>query len=559
MLGSIATGMNLSMGVQAKSVLVWGLGNAYLEKPPAGVLLLSATSWLLGLVPGRALYAAVLASHVLWALAFWCWVRSLRLGPRVFRASLLLFLGLPLFNSYEGLDNYATLIAAALFLLLASQFLECRVAGARPGGLVLASLAAWGLLLVRVEYLLFLPGYLALDTLLRWLAGGGLPGRGERRLYWAAACFLVLGGLTTMTFRYYDAGDFALAPNAYTCATFLQGTPEAWLTAEEYRQGDKGRYLCGVRHFGDPADYGYSLPRLVWDNPGRTCAKAIHNLPSWLFHLGRRHVVCPLPVAGLACVGAVAFAARGGRRRQRVLPSLAATILMTLPLIGSSVSAEYLMPAYAAMVVLAANGFQRLLSLIGLGGGAGAGGAIRAARGAAWLGLLALLEMLYFRGGGNLPDATDLAAVAEVVDGQAADAPGERLLLDPYSMDVDIFSRADIRNRWLELAWLRAQGSPATFPPESMPGLLEIERAPIARAAGLDRLIVWCLGDGLGGDCQRRVASWQERGFRPGDSRIVRDRHGRTVTVVFLRRDRSAAAAPPGEGVRTRWSGPPPS
>ncbi len=94
----------------------------------------------------------MLASHLVLALAFWFWVRSLRLRPAERRTSLLIFVGLPLFNSYEGFDNYPTLLGAALFLLVAACLMNRRVEQSAKW-LVLGTLCAWAIMLMVLSLL----------------------------------------------------------------------------------------------------------------------------------------------------------------------------------------------------------------------------------------------------------------------------------------------------------------------------------------------------------------------------------------------------------------------
>ena len=109
------------------------------------------------------------------------------------------------------------------------------------------------------------------------------------------------------------------------------------------------RVRVARRYFGDPADYDYSLVRMVVAHPGTIAVKMLHNLPRWLSELGRRHVVLPVPAMAVLLTG-LFWMARSRRRRHTCL-QLMATIVMTIPVTVLYTHAEYMTPAFVGATV----------------------------------------------------------------------------------------------------------------------------------------------------------------------------------------------------------------
>jgi hypothetical protein len=307
-----------------------------------------------------------------------------------------------------------------------------------------------------------------------------------------------------MVLRHQESGHFALVARDYACWAFLDGTPPAWQSPADQSEADRVR--SGIRHFGHPAEYGYSASRMMLQHPLKTATKFVLNLPSWLFELGRRHVVVPLPLALLAAWGAALMVRRRGPPGiQTCWPALFAAILMTLPLAVLIVSARYLMPSFGAVCVLAAAGLLAVLAWCQ-----------RLLRGkvplrAVWWGGMVTtcmaLELLLLRGGGLLRDAPNLRPVARYLDEHFAGPPRVPLVLDPHRDAIDGDCRADICNRRI----YRTQGlSQYGF---DLRDPWAAARSPEAATLAVRTVVFWAAGTGDAPDDRRRLAQWQQAGY----------------------------------------------
>ncbi|NLX55455.1 MAG: hypothetical protein GXY58_10110 [Planctomycetaceae bacterium] len=504
LLGTPLTGMNPKMAVLAKDWIQLGWGTAQLGVPPGPVCLLAALSGLLGLPPGSLIPLVLIIAHLCLAAGFWYWLKSLQLDDELAVTSLLLCTFLPAHNSYVGLDNYPVVFAAAAFFgALAIWHASLRRALSWPSLLGLAVLAA-AIGTFRGEYVLFLPLYFAFFAGCHAIQRGVWP----PRTAWVPACIMlvaVVAGTCTASIGRPRQAGLTVVPPQYMCWTFLDGTPPAWQTPSDSSEADRVRR--GIEHFGHPADYDYSVPRMIWSHPGQTVAKFVLNLPSWLFELGRRHVVVPLPLALVAAWGAVVLYRRRGRSGAGICwPATLATVLMTVFLPLLIVSARYMLPAFPALCVLGAAGLLALW-----GGLHRCGFQLTGLRGARWAAMAAVcagLELLLLRGGGLLRDAPDLRPVAKYVDEQFGRLPRPPLLIDPDSMAIDGACRAMICNRWICQAEGWAQFSVHAKDP------LAAALSPEAAALGLDTVVFWVPGDVVTPDGQRRLDQWTQAGYR---------------------------------------------
>ncbi len=492
LLGTSLTGMNPKMAVLAKDWIQYGFGATFIDVPPGPVLLLASVTSFVGLPPTDLIPFVLLIAHLVLATGFWCWLRSLRPSRDVEVTSLVLFVFVPCNNSYVGFDNYPVLFAAAAFFGATGIWHKtidrpCT----RRSWLWLIVLAA-SISMFRGEYLVFLPLYLVVVYAGYRLLHGTFP---PLRASVAASIMLaalVGGGLAVMLFRHFESGQFALVSKDYTCWAFLDGTPPAWQKPGDRSEAD--RVQSGIAHFGHPARYGYSAPSMIRQNLGKTIIKFVLNLPSWLFELGRRHVVLPLPLAALAALGAVSVL----RRRtiaatETRWPAVFAAILMTLPLAGLIVSARYMMPAYAAMCVFSAAGLLTVFAWIHRVWMHRLGSRGPGQRAIWWTGMVLAcvgLELLLLRGGGLLRDAPDLRRVARYLEDQFGGPRRMPLMLDPYSDNIDGDCRANICNRRIyRTLGLSMYGFDRRDP-------LAATTSPAAKSLDLRTAVFWTPGSG---------------------------------------------------------------
>ncbi len=531
--GIIVSGNNVRLAKEAKSLMNFGLGHADISVPPAPVFLLAALAKVGGVVAGEAVAWLALMAHLLLAVAFLYWLASLKVGRPVVIASCVFFVGLPIFNSYEGLDNVPVVFAAAGWLVAAASLNNLYLNESHKWkNFVLLAAGLGSVPLFRGEYLLFIPLYFALFFAGRWLLAGAVSGRREGWLVLYAGGFLILGAVATMGLRYADSGHFAMGGKGYDCATFLDGTPSAWLGPND--KTDFDRVQRGKEIFGDPARYDHSLRRMILANPGNTIAKFFLNLPRWAFELGRRHVVLPAPVTLLMLLGcgvSIVYL----RKKTSVdasaattFASLIATIAMTLPIALFIPYAEYLLPAFAAACVLSARGTTTLLDWIL---SKLAPDRIRRQAVLRWAVLASLLlgmEGLLIRGGGMLPEHRSARPVVDYLNDEFGSSTAPPILLDQYQFGkIDCLTRADIRNRWIRIEEGKRRLLPAR----------ELAQTAAARSIDLRHVVIVFEGSPEESTMHEKLAAWSRIGFHSTSKpvTVANPRDGR-FTLLLLRR-----------------------
>lgn len=505
LLGTPLTGMNPKMAVLAKDWLQFGFGAALVDVPPGPVCLLAALSGLVGAQPAGLIPLVLLIAHLCLAAGFWCWLKALRPDNDLAATSLMLFVFLPAHNSYVGLDNFPVLFAAAAFLGAVSIWHQSLDGPLRRKSVLWLLVLSTAIGMFRGEYLFFLPLYFVVFCGLHRVWQERCP----PRIAWATALVMIvalgIGTSTMLFFRPFNSRSFALVPPDYTCWTFLDGTPSAWQTPADRSEADRVRR--GIEHFGHPAEYGYSVRRMVLSNPGQTVSKFVLNLPAWLYELGRRHVVVPLPLAVFAAWGAVVLLRRRGRQvTDTCWPATLAMILMTVFLAALIISARYMMPAFGAVCVLAAAGLLAAFAWLRRVLPPGAEQHI-----VWWFGIVSVcagLELCLLRGGGLLRDAPDVRPVARYLDERFGGLQRVPLVIDPNSDAIDGGCRANICNRWI----YRAQGWTrfGVDPKDPLAAAL----SPEAAACDLHTAVLWVAGDGNAPADRQRLAQWTEAGFR---------------------------------------------
>ncbi len=437
------------------------------------------------------------------------------------------------------MDNLATLMAGCFFVLWAALWEQTDQRECNRSGRLTICVLPWLLALTRVEYVLLLPLYVLLRSVSRRIAG---LSRHHGILWFGVVGSLLLGLLTNIVFRGLTTGDYAVAPGQYSCWTFLDGTPPSWL-----RPGDDTewkRVQTGMQFFGDPADYDYSLFRIVRAHPGMTVKKFLGNIPAWCFELGRRHVVVPLPLSLLACLGAVVLLGQSiaCRRKLATTGVMLSLILMTLPIACLMVYSEYLMPALAGICLLAGYGadwsVRRVVRL-----GTGFRQSTYRYLGLASLVLLmcGLNEFLLVRGGGLLPGTINRTCLADFVD-VLPRQPQRRdvIALDPYSAEVDICSRVEIRN-----VSPRAEGfgNKSVEPPNEIDSASADHPSPAAlrswqeKVQGIDTAVVWQDGGEPDAEFRTRLSRWLTAGFSREQDIVLKNSAGHQFVVQVLRRE----------------------
>jgi hypothetical protein len=395
---------------------------------------------------------------------------------------------------------------------------------------LLAMLAA-SIVLFRAEYVIFVPLYFVLAWLFRRLGpDAAIPAR--EALAAGTVCLGVgLGAAAVMAFRAADSGQFELVPREYSCWTFLDGTPQAWLRPGDDSEADRVRR--GIDRFRHPAQFGYSLTAMMLNNPKDTARKFFLNLPRWLHQLGRRHVVAPLPLTALAVIS---LALRGTGKEffakaAAPLATLAAVILMTCSLALLMVYAEYMTPAFGALCVLAADGLLQLVALVVTRRRPLAARMTTAAWCTALVLLVLIMEFLLFRGGGRLVDVSDMRDVAEALDQRMrARSVAATVLIDPYNYVLDCDCRTNVVNRQLYRAQHHREYG-FTF----MHPTLALD-SPLDEEMGLEDILLWTDENAAPGEIQSRLAWWAARGFALEHAVRIEDRLGRRWVAHFLRR-----------------------
>jgi hypothetical protein len=445
----------------AKRVLDWGLGEALLPSAPFVAGLLAGVSKLTGRTPLEILPIVLLVIHVLMAHAFWLWTNQVvqdRFGWTRFSA-LLLFVFFPGLNSYEGIRNPAALLAAscALYILVGVRE-DSSERGPKQRLRWNLALGAVVMMLCRTEYIVLLPAYFGMTFLAsRWSSGRARVGVSYRS--WAPVVVgMACGMLLTMAVRKIDANEFSTARAGYTTYTFLDGSPARWLSPSD--DSELERIARGVEHFGEPEKYDYSLFRMILANPLVTGEKCALNIPRWIFELGWRHVVFPVPFFALfilGCIGMVCGRAHHDAKHEHVVDWVAvwSALGMTIPLVGMMLYAEYMAIAFSSLCVGTAFGLELILRLAKI-----RGSQLLFAR-AILLGLTIVgLEGLSFRAGGGLPNQDPYPAA--LVHGLSDELSGEhsmKVIVDPADHVIECALPFPVANQWVRnRIWMEDYG-----------------------------------------------------------------------------------------------------
>ena len=465
---------NARLIVQAKAVALHGIEDAFFSVPPAPNLLLASLVKISKMPAGHMFFLMAIILHGCLALAFWYWLTSLRWPTEMNRIAMWVFAWLPALNSYEGFDNIAVIGAAAGFFVMAGALSRVVTAELVPLTAVWTLLAsAISMVLFRAEYLLFSGLYLAIWAPTAWCAiqwrdtSWLLLNRFSLRRRSLTGLLVISGlaiGIVLMAWlRGASSGEYRLDARGYGCWTLLDGIPLSWMPTDDHSYS--ARVQVAKKYFGDPADYDYSVARMMWSHPGATVSKMVQNLPRWFVELGRRHVIFPLPITAFLLLGLV-WMARSRRRRGTCL-QLVVMVVMTVPVTAFYTNAEYMTPAFVSATVGVACGLvliaNRLTQVCRLWG-------FSVAR--RWVVrmcvvvLCMLMECLLLRGGGLLSDFRSRRVIAEKIDEAADGARFSAVLLDPYWMELDSYCRTDIRNRTIQLrSWRTRQEETGTTLP----------------------------------------------------------------------------------------------
>ena len=538
---------NARLIVQAKAVVFHGIGDAFFSIPPAPNLLLASLIQILKWPAGHAFFLMCMILHGCLALAFWYWLSSLRWPTEINRGAMWVFAWLPALNSYEGFDNIAVIGAAAGFFVMAGALYRS-IAATEAISLGVACalfVSASVIVLFRAEYLLFSGIYFTVWVSSAWFATQ------FTRLPWLflnkfslrrdiLAGLLVLSGLGTgvglvVWTRGASSGEYRLDARGYGCWTLLDGIPLSWMPTDDHSYS--ARVRVAQEYFGDPADYDYSVVRMMWSHPGTTIAKMVQNLPRWFVELGRRHVVFPLPITAILLAGLV-WMARSRRRRGTCL-QLVVMMVMTVPVTAFYTNAEYMTPAYVSAtvgvtcgLVLASSCVTRCCRLSGVALSRRWGQRI------CLIALCMLMECLLLRGGGLLSDFKSKRAVAEKIDETVRSLQVSAVLLDPYWMELDSYCQTDIRNRSMQLReWRARQGRTGTSLPwpfgvETTDAMQLVDQATNAGKAAVP-VVLWSDAKDSQRIVWRRKERWIRRGYVVVDS-FNADRSGASFCFVVL-------------------------
>ena len=532
---------NARLIVQAKAVVCHGLENAFFSVPPAANLLLAGLAYVSNLSAGDAFFLLALALHVLLAVSFWYWLSAMRWPAEINRLAMWVFVWLPVFNSYEGFDNISVLGAAAGFLTMVGSLHRLARAdriGPKACCAVLFPTAA--MVMFRAEYLLFTSLYLVIWASCPWITHRYRAlSRVSLRRIGSAGLVLICGfgfgvGLT-IWIRGVSSGEYLLAGRGYSCWTLLDGVPLSWMPTEDHSY--TARVRVARRYFGDPADYDYSLVRMVVAHPGTIAVKMLHNLPRWLSELGRRHVVLPVPAMAVLLTG-LFWMARSRRRRHTCL-QLMATIVMTIPVTVLYTHAEYMTPAFVGATVGIACGLaffsRRVVSACTVLG-------VPLTR--RWATRICLtlfclsMEGLLLRGGGLFADFQSRRAIAKTIDETLESIQVRTVWLDPYSMELDSYSRADIRNRIAQFSDWRAQQAQVSSSLPWPSSTVTIDVMDLVDRRSFDGqpalpVVLWDDSENARQVCQNRKASWSRHGYTEVIT-VNSDHPHRPFTVMVL-------------------------
>ncbi|MEE3371627.1 MAG: hypothetical protein VX346_20005 [Planctomycetota bacterium] len=538
---------NARLIVQAKAVVFHGIGDAFFSVSPAPNLLLAGLIQISKWPAGHAFFLMCMLLHGCLALAFWYWLSSLRWPTEINRGAMWVFAWIPALNSYEGFDNIAVIGAAAGFFVMAGALYRgiAAMEGISLGVACALFVSANVMVLFRAEHLLFSGIYFT-----TWISSAWFVTQ-FTRLPWLfldkfslrrgiLAGVLVLSGLGTgvglvIWIRGASSGEYRLDARGYGCWTLLDGIPLSWMPTDDHSYS--ARVRVAQEYFGDPADYDYSVVRMVWAHPATTIAKMVQNLPRWFVELGRRHVVLPLPVAAILLVGLV-WMARSRRRRGTCL-QLVAMVVMTVPVTAFYTNAEYMTPAFVSASVGIACGLVLITSCVARV--CRLSGINLSRRWGARIGLIALcmlMECLLLRGGGLLSDFNSKRAIAEKIDETVSALQLSAVLLDPYWMELDSYCQTDISNRNIQLREWRAQqdrtGSPLPWPfgVETTDVMQLIDQVTSDGKAMLP-VVIWSDDEDSQRIVQRRQERWIRRGYAVIDT-FNTDRSGGAFCFVIL-------------------------
>ncbi|MBD3672373.1 MAG: hypothetical protein HUJ26_02505 [Planctomycetaceae bacterium] len=512
---SLLTGMNPALAVCSKEMSTSGLDALNTMMPPLPSLLLSIPSMLLDIPPGRLIDAAALFLSLAHAAAFWYWLRSLQLSRRVEQATCLIFLFLPMHNGYDGLDSLQTLLAGTVFLGLIAVVNRSQKKWNPRTAFSLLTMAVL-LPLIRAEYLIFVPLFLGLSYLGSRISAGSNEGESVK----AAACCiagLLAGFAIDWSVREWKDDGLVDLRAQYACWTFLDGMPSAWLSPEDDSEFE--RRLVGVRKFGPPAEYDYSLKKMILAHPGLTFAKGVLSIPHWLFQLGGRLQILPLPAALLALLGFVRLTCLGRSLRHRFLTwHLVSLILVTLPLAGFMLNAEYMRPSYPAMCVFIAYGILGLAGIVHHMIRRFPG---RKSTSASFLLLIVCvgLEFCYFYSDAHYPDVPVLVPIIRKADALLQANNSRKVLMDPYSAPIDSASRVHWQNRVCVRNRNREIAPPSTLPPQPV-DVMELYQSCTLDLEGPVAVFIWTRGTSLE-DLSPLAIRWEKIGFQLIDSAVV--------------------------------------
>ncbi len=510
---SLLTGMNPSIAVSAKALIESGISEMNPGIPPLSPVLLALPSFALDRVPGALMSWFIMAVNGFYAIVFWFWLCSLPAIRPVRMVASAAFLFLPMHNGYDGLDSVQTLLAGAIFLAVATLFNNYII---RPKAqkLVAAAFFASLLPLTRNEYGLLLPWYVFLVTAGSFAFLRMVP-LGRYLIFFAVAIGgLALGGLAEMAFQYHSRQKVALIVSDHLCWTFLDGVPASWLSPEDNSEYD--RRMVGIRKFGHPSQYDYSLVDLMRANPGATFEKFYLNIPRWLTEIGGRLQILPFPAAILAVLGFVMLVRRPPRKRRTMIAiQTASLILTTVPLIVIMLYAEYLRPVYPAACLLMGYGVLavsvavcRVVSRL-------------STKGSLWAitGILVVgMECCYFWSGANYPDMPNYDPMGTALDQMAAHREIEEVLLDPYVGAVDVSSRVRVLNPALAREYLHQIGESRTQP------IVEISPSDLFETVGrakINAVFLWGMETKGQTELQNALDRWQRRGFHLVESQRI--------------------------------------
>ncbi len=506
---TLLLGMNPGVACSAKMLLQNSANDNNFSFPPLPAMLMAVPALLFDVSPGSLIAAFVAGYSLLYALAFWAWLTSLRINGRLRWYSCWLFLFLPLNNGYEGLDSSQTLLAGLLFMVVALLFhLELGDSSRRRWWLLIATTVL--LPMTRTEYCILLPLYLATVTPAYAYFSERFSARRLLSGCAAIAAGLCCGIVIAIAIRLFLTGEFGIVPPEYTCWTFLDGVPSNWLKPSD--ETEFARRMVGIERFGHPAEYDYSLAAMIITHPVSAIEKFVGNIPRWFFELGGRAQVLPKPAAVFVLVGLVAMLRlRLAGRKKLLLAQLLSTIMMTAPMIGVMLYAEYLRPAYVALCVLMAHGINVVSQWFHWR-------VMRLSRRTCQHMLVALcclgMECFYFYSGAHHPDALVLSPVGKMADELVVENGIRRLIIDPYSSVIDATSKTALWNHTLEHSFIDRVGRSTTEPATAIDVLesYRVGREVLASPGARIGVLIWA-SQAERPELDQRIATWRSLQF----------------------------------------------